>query len=341
MDEKKPPADILDEIMSRSEKPLPSPVSYPPKFDPPSPADSPPPPPAAKKSPLAERLLPWLGVLLGGAVLAALLLGLQLFSVNARLDGLQANLEGIQAMDELTRENDRLRTAVQAAVAAQQELLDGQDELRQRRDALEQRRNELENQCFIANWSHRRAAALSLLERFCAQGEWLMAACMVEDCDAMFNPRNQSYGPAAPLPAAMSERYLQLREDVMEQSKLLVVARTALNPGDPDHYFEQVDIYPASTAPYDQKAVEAAIRLWPILKAYGQGDSDWAAVLLGEEQRYRAELEDSGAFQPDTVELFRQMLDDLSQLGLIQEHEDGTVTATGRAADGSPAFVLD
>ena len=73
MDEKKPPVDILDEIMSRSEKPLPPPVPYPPKFDPP-PEDSPPPSPAVEKPPLAERLLPWLGVLLGGAVLASLLL---------------------------------------------------------------------------------------------------------------------------------------------------------------------------------------------------------------------------------------------------------------------------
>ena len=114
MDEKKPPADILDEIMSRSEKPLPSPVSYPPKFDPPPPEDTPPPAPAGEKPPLAERLLPWLCVLLGGAVLAALVLGFQLFSVNTRLDGLQANLEGIQTMDELMDENEKLRTVLQA-----------------------------------------------------------------------------------------------------------------------------------------------------------------------------------------------------------------------------------
>lgn len=79
MDEKKPPADILDEIMSRWSQPLPSRVSYPPKFDPPPPEDSPPPTPAAEKPPLAERLLPWLCALLGGAVLAALVLGFQLF----------------------------------------------------------------------------------------------------------------------------------------------------------------------------------------------------------------------------------------------------------------------
>lgn len=133
MDEKKPPADILDEILSRSEKPLPSPVSYPPKFDPPSPADSPPPPPAAEKPPLAERLLPWLGVLLGGAVLAALLLGLQLFSVNARLDGLQAAVGEIRAVDELQKEVDdlenQLKQAEDAAQKTDQRLWDNYEQI--------------------------------------------------------------------------------------------------------------------------------------------------------------------------------------------------------------------
>ena len=333
MDEKKPPADILDEIMSRSEKPLPSPVSYPPKFDPSPPEDTPPPAPAREKPPLAERLLPWLCALLGGAVVVALVLGFQLFSVNARLDGLQVNLEGIQTMDELMDENEKLGTVLQAMGTAQQEEL-------ARREELEQQVQTFSNQYLIADHSLGRAAALSWLERFCAQREWLMAACVVEDCDAMFNPRNRAHGPIAPLPAALSARYLQLREDVMEQSKLLAVTRTALNPGDPDHYFEQVDISPASTSPYGQKAVEAATRLWPILKAYGQGDSDWAAVLLGDEQRYRAELE-SGAFQTDTVELFRQVKDDLIQSGLIRENKDGTVTTTERVIHGIGRSELD
>lgn len=343
MNEKKPPADILDEIMNRWSQPLPSPVSYPPKFDPPPPEDTPQ-PPAAKRSPLAERLLPWLGALLGGAVLALILCGIQLFSVNARLDGLQANLEEIQTMDELTRENDRLRTAVQAAVAAQQELLDGQDELKQRRDELAQIQSELANQYAIADWSHRRAAALSLLERFCAQEDWLMAACVVEDCDPMFNTRNRAYGPAAPLPAVLSERYLLLRDDVMEYSQLMTVTLTDLDPEDPEHAFEKINLYPANS-PYGQKAVEAARELWFTLQSYCSEDYGVSAVRLAAfcdpELGYRAELEDGGAFQPDTVELFRQMLDDLSQLGLIQEHEDGTMATTGRTVDGSPAFVLD
>ena len=118
MDEEKNPVDILDEIMSRSEKPLPSPVSYPPKFDPPPPEDTPPPAPEEKKPTPAERLLPWLGALLGGAVLAALVLGFQLFSVNARLDGLQASIEEIQAVDELQKELDDLEK--QAEDAAQE-----------------------------------------------------------------------------------------------------------------------------------------------------------------------------------------------------------------------------
>lgn len=120
MDEQKDPVDILDEIMSRSEQPLPSPVSYPAKFDPPPPEDSPPPDPAAEKPSMAERLLPWLGVLLGGAVVAALVLGFQLFSVNARLDGLQASIEEIRAVDALQKEVDDLENQLKQAEDAAQ-----------------------------------------------------------------------------------------------------------------------------------------------------------------------------------------------------------------------------
>lgn len=120
MDEQKDPVDILDEIMSRSEKPFPSPVSYPPRFDPPSPEDIPPPAPEEKKPTPAERLLPWLGALLGGAVLAALVLGFQLFSVNARLDGLQAAVGEIRAVDELQKEVDDLENQLKQAEDAAQ-----------------------------------------------------------------------------------------------------------------------------------------------------------------------------------------------------------------------------
>ena len=123
----------------------------------------------------------------------------------------------------------------------------------------------------------------------------------------------------------------------MEQSKLLAVARTALNPGDPDHYFEQVDIYPASTGPHDQKAVDAAMEFWHVLSLYGQGDPNGAAILLTNfyhpELLYWKELE-GGAFQPDTVELFRQVKDDLIQSGLIRETKAGTVTTTERIVHG-------
>ena len=120
MDGQKDPVDILDEIMSRSEKPLPPPIPYPPQFDPP-PEDSPPPAPEEKKPTPAERLLPWLGVLLGGAVLAALVLGFQLFSVNARLDGLQAAIGEIRAVDELQKEVDDLENQLKQAEEADQE----------------------------------------------------------------------------------------------------------------------------------------------------------------------------------------------------------------------------
>lgn len=118
MDEQKDPVDILDEIMSRWSQPRPSPADRPLKFDPP-PEDGPP-PSTGEKPPPAQRLLPWLGVLLGGVVLALALCGVQLFSVNARLDGLQAAVGEIRAVDELQKEVDDLENQLKQAEDAAQ-----------------------------------------------------------------------------------------------------------------------------------------------------------------------------------------------------------------------------
>lgn len=129
MDEQKPQGDILDEIFSRETPPA-SPLSYPPagpppKVDPPDDIPLPPLPRKKKTPPLAQRLLPWV---LGGAVLALVLCGVQLVSVNARLDDLQAGLEEIQTVDELRKEvaelEQQLKRAEEAAQKVDQQLWD-------------------------------------------------------------------------------------------------------------------------------------------------------------------------------------------------------------------------
>lgn len=325
MDEKKPPADILEEIMSRSEKPLPSPVSYPPKFDPPPPEDSPPPAPAAEKPPLAERLLPWLCALLGGAVLAALVLGFQLFSVNARLDTLTASVGEIQTVDELRKENDRLKTSVQDMVSDQQELLDRKNELEQIRQALEERDAQLTNRGVYQN-------ALTLLERFNRAGDWLMSGTLVERMNYHFNPPDQIEGfewdvitHQYVLPSQRS-RYLELREELFDKGGCMVMESWQSTGEDGSVYTEQPYI---PEGIYKDADRTAAGRLLTTLLCYPT-DPSVSAPFLAEyfqpDSRNLARLS-AGAFQPSTVELFEQMRSDLLAEGWLEENPDGTLSA--------------
>ena len=311
MDKKKPPADILEEIMSRSEKPLPSPVSYPPKFDPPPPEDTPPPAPAVEKPPLAERLLPWLCALLGGAVLAALVLGFQLFSVNARLDTLTASVGEIQTVDELRKENDRLKTSVQDMVSDQQELLERDDDLSYR--------GVYQN-------------ALALLERFNRAGDWLMSGTLVERMNYHFNPPDQIEGfewdvitHQYVLPSQRS-RYLELREELFDKGGCMVMESWQSTGEDGSVYTEQPYI---PEGIYKDADRTAAGRLLTTLLCYPT-DPSVSAPFLAEyfqpDSRNLARLS-AGAFQPSTVELFEQMRSDLLAEGWLEENPDGTLSA--------------
>ncbi len=315
MDEKKPPVDILDEIMSRSEQPLPSPVSYPPKSDPPPPEDSPPPSPAAEKPPLAERLLPWLGVLLGGAVLAALLLGFQLFSVNARLDGLQASIEEIRTVDELREENDRLKTSIQDTVANQQDLLARNEELKQDVSYLGTQLEE-------ANLDREKGQMLAWLERFVREGDYLMAAVGIESYNQWYdwNWITPPIGGQPPLPGQQA-RYRELRQEVLDRSDYLIAEP---NPrATEDNPMLWISLAEDKFGPGEQAA---ATRLWAILW-YSTSYLNHAAYDMAHfysDEELMAALE-NGAFQPSTRKLLEQLKDDLIRRGRLEEDEDGTV----------------
>ena len=319
MDEKKPPADILEEIMSRSEKPLPSPVSYPPKFDPPPPEDTPPPAPEEKKPTPAERLLPWLGVLLGGAVLAALVLGFQLFSVNARLDGLQTAVGEIQTVDELREENEKLKKENQDMETDQQELLERNDVLEQNIQKVVERYSDLTYRGVYQN-------ALALLERFNRAGDWLMSGTLVERLDSQFNPHNTNYqwsgGEKFILPS-QEVRYLELREELFDKGGCMVMEDSA--EGNRSDYTERPYIYEGIYEDADQTAARRL--LTSIL--YYPTEPRIAAAFLAEDfqpdSRSMLRLS-AGAFQPSTVELFEQMRSDLLSQGYLEENPDGTLT---------------
>lgn len=144
MEEGKSPEEILDEIMNRTPDPAPGPkpAPSPPRFGPPPPEDAPlPDAPGKKDNPdLAAKLLPWLCLVLGAALLVMGACALQVVKMNHRLEALEESVEGIAYIDQLQRENKIL----------QREKEDLEKELAQ----ADRRKRELERekQTYMDDW---------------------------------------------------------------------------------------------------------------------------------------------------------------------------------------------
>lgn len=315
MDEKKDPVDIIDEIMSRSEPTLPSPARHPPKFDPPE--SIPPPAPEAEQKPsTAQRLLPWLGALLGGTVLALLVLGFQLLSVNHRLDELQAVVGEIQALDELREENGKLKAENQTQKTARQEAEARAEEAERNVDYLGRRVE-------WANMDREKGQMLAWLERFVREGDYLMAAVGIESYNRWYD-WNWVTPPTtgqAPLPGQQA-RFQELRQEVLDHSDYLVAEP---NPrATDDNPLLWVTLDGDRFGPGEQ---EAATRLWHILwysTADLRGAANDVAHFFGDGELMAAL--NGGAFRPSTVELLEQLKDDLIRRGRLTEEADGTLT---------------
>ena len=235
---------------------------------------------------------------------------------------------------ELMEEIDGLREENEQHKATIQELEEAEKAATDLRDALQQEFIALDDRHIETSLNLYRATALSFLERFCAGEDWLMAACVVEDCDKLFNrhdPKNTGIGLP---PAAVEDWYFRLREQTLDEAGSLVVEQFGNEPED-ENYTEQVYIL-AEHSRYGPEAVAAARKLWIILEPYSYRDYPAAAIELekfcNSDPQYQGMLE-SGAFQPDTVELFQQIKDELKQSGLIAEDEDGTIKLTSGDAD--------
>lgn len=323
------PEEVLDRVMSQS---------LPPEGDGPDPeapaAEPSPTPPEAGAKPAAppkpakrSSVYLYLLVLFGAAFMMLLLAYfVQQRNSETTISDLRDSMNLSRA--ELMEEIDGLKEEKEALETQLQSMEDAQKEAEEWKDFLEEQNRMLDDQYAEASFHLNWATALSLLERFCAEKEWLMAACVVEDCDHLFNAHSRDYSPAAPLPAALAERYFQLREDVFQEAGSLVAERTDIDPEDEEHYFESVFIVPEASR-YGEEAVETARQLCPILFQYAQGSWQDAATLLkafcDTDQQYQEKLE-NGALQPATVALFQQVKDDLIQSRLLVEDEDGNIT---------------
>lgn len=118
MGDNRSPEDILDEIMNRTTDSAPTSSAGPPRFDPPPPEDIPPAPDRPEETAAADRagkLLPWLCLVLGFALLVLGLCVLQVTKVNGRLDELRQTVEAMQIVDDLREENKQLQKDLEGA----------------------------------------------------------------------------------------------------------------------------------------------------------------------------------------------------------------------------------
>lgn len=247
------------------------------------------------------------------------------------------NLSREELMDQieaLEAEKEQLNAAIQENEAALEE------EKQQRLTAVELAEMYLDegSRCFL---ELERTNTLAWLERFCAEGDWLMAAAVVEADDFYFNEKNSDYArnwsqdrEPTPVQAAW---YLALREEVFDNAGCMTVESWQTSD-DGSGYTERPYIDLASGR-YDEETVNAAKNLWVIISSYSADlaknvPSAFSFVMDKVMEFYTdgdIDRLNSGDFQSSTVELFAQITQDLIDQGMITiigtgvDTQDGTI----------------
>lgn len=167
MDENRSPQNILDEIFEKSGEHTPPPQR--PAFEYPKEDDPLPPSPSGgsgdtsrKAGGTAQKLLPWLCVALGAALLVMGICLLQLVRMNHRLEELQQAVEAVQSMDDLRKENGRLQVKIDQTERNAEHL----------RQSLDDSRTELA----IQTVQKKRLDYLWYMGQFMDHGDYPMAA---------------------------------------------------------------------------------------------------------------------------------------------------------------------
>lgn len=284
-------------------------------------------PPVEKNKPSSVYI--YLVVLFGAAFLMLLLAYfVQQRNNAAELDNLRSTTtasreELLDQIEALEVEKEQLNAAIQKSENAleeeKQQRLFAVEQAEMHSDASSRRFLELE-----------RANTLAWLERFCTEGDWLMAAVVVESDDYFFNEKNRDYErnwaggrEAAPVQAAW---YLALREEVFDNAGCMVVEGWQ-SSDDGSDYTERPYIQPSASR-YDEETVNTAQNLWVIISSYSYSTTDPAIdipptlpFLLEKVMEFYTngsiERLNSGAFQPSTVEVLEQITQDLTEQGLL------------------------
>lgn len=332
MDENK--SDLLGEIFDKAERSTPPPqrprFEYPPEDDPAlsSPADSilPLPPLSSANADKGEpsigaKLLPWLCMVLGAALLVLGVCLLHLVRMNHRLDELQQTIEDIQAVDGLREENQQLQQNLEEL----QKLL---DQTEMPNDRLTQASDDDTTRQMILSYQKRRAECLFYIGQFINNKDYPMAALAVVLYAEMYFGRISIDGQPVPVNQAELAQYQAYRKELADKGyiKLKNGAIIDSSPTIPS-FAEQWE-------PSKNHDMAALGILWCALHAHFIQENDNAASqflcsfplanpVSGYQDRMNRLASDF------TLEQFQLMKDELVELDALRIQPDGTMTEGG------------
>lgn len=243
------------------------------------------------------------------------------------------------------RNNETVLDDLRSTTASRQELLEDIQRLEEENETLRAEQKETTDKLLRANMSleessshygemtdlltgqRDRATVLAYLERFHREGDSLMSAIIVEECDKLFNKHNKDFEPeddsidtfTFPISAP---RYMELREAIFDTAGCMTVEQFTITE-DWSEYTERPYINAPSL--YDDETVETARALWDIFFSYPYAPGLTTDLIMDFYQTDNLERLNSGAFQPSTVALLEQIEADLIAHGWLKKNEDGTV----------------
>lgn len=283
-------------------------------------------PPARKNE--RSSVYVYLAVLFGAAFLMLLLA----YFVQQRNN--ETTISGLEnswnlSREELMQENDRLE---EENAALQKDVDLYQYSTTQAREQYENERQtnaEYQEQLDQTRSQLTNSIILGYLERFISEGDYLMAACVVEQCDQYFNENNRILPEVDALPTQVT-RYMELRDWLFDNTYIAMYEYPSDNGASTERTVRPVIAASTVNVSDETRAICAAARnLWNIIWYYSGFHSayhfDHAAQLTAifcHPEKGTSEQLYSEAFQPSTIALFEQIKADLMNQGLLVEQDD-------------------
>lgn len=227
----------------------------------------------------------------------------------------------LEQIETLKKESDSWQALLHDA---ERQKAETEEQLKLRNQTLD----EISDTYLQYYYSAHLSSTLGWLERFCAEGEWFVAAAIVTQTDCYFNEHNISYSTGRPRGMEASpvqvQRYLELREQVFDNAGCMVM-ETYSEDQEHENYTER---------PYmlmQENITNTAIELWCLFSTYSDPHenrtrtaADYAKQI--HDNRFLQKSLEDGGFLESTVELYQQIFDEFLERGLLEMDEDGKVT---------------